>query len=307
MPAAPTSLYALLGRPVAGNPTQEMVEAAFAAAGVDARYVSLDVEPDSLADAMRGVRALGLHGLHVTVPHKVAAAGLVDTLTEAARLSGAVNCIKNEDGELVGDNTDGRGFIASLRSLVEPRGTRAVVIGAGGAARAIVAELALAGAAHVSIVNRSLDRAEAVERAIAPGTGVSCEAVQLTAGWTPPASVDVVVQATTVGMGDAEARLPLRWSTVSDKAVAADVIIAPPRTAFLRDAEAHGYRTLDGLGMLVEQAVAGLEWWLGIEPDRAAMRAALERELGLDDGAHPPASEAVQIAAMPRSGESPRR
>jgi shikimate dehydrogenase len=307
MPAAPTSLYALLGRPVAGNPTQEMVEAAFAAARVDARYVSLEVEPDCLADALRGVRALGVRGLHVTVPHKVAVAGLVDTLTDAARLSGAVNCIKREGGRLVGDNTDGRGFLASLRSLVDPRGTRAAVIGAGGAARAIVAELALAGAAHVSIVNRSLDRAEAVARGIADGTGVPCEADQLVAGWTPPGSVDVVVQATTVGMGDAEARLPLRWSTASGAAVAADVVIAPPRTAFLRDAEAHGYRTLDGLGMLVEQAVAGLEWWLGIEPDRAAMRAAVERELGLDDRAHPPASEAVQMAEMTRSDESPRR
>jgi len=256
-----------------------MIEAAFAAAGRDARYVSLEVEPDDLADAIRGVRALGFSGLHVTVPHKVAVAALVDELTPAARLSGAVNCIKRDGHALVGDNTDGRGFLESLRDFVDPRGTRAVVLGAGGAARAIVAELALAGAARITFVNRSLPKADEVAAAIAAGTGVACEAAQLTEPWTPPSDADVLVQATTVGMGDGDARLPLQWSQAADAAIAADVVIARRATAFLRDAHAQGYRTLDGLGMLVEQAVIGFRWWTGLEPDRAAMRAAVERAL----------------------------
>jgi shikimate dehydrogenase len=278
-PATATTLFGVLGKPVAGNPTQEMVEAAFDAAGVDARYVSLEVDPENLADAVRGVRALGFAGVHVTAPHKVAVVPLLDRITPGARTSGAVNCIKREGAELVGDNTDGKGFLDSLRELADPRGASPVVIGAGGAARAIAAELALAGAARVTVVNRSLERAAAVAAAIGEGTGVPCASEQLTEGWPVPADADVVVQATTVGMGDAEARLPLLWSEPGGAAVAADVVFDPPDTPFLRDARAHGYRTLDGLGMLVEQAVIGFRWWTGVEADRAAMRDALVREL----------------------------
>jgi shikimate dehydrogenase len=272
-PAAATSLYALIGKPVAGNPTEEMLEAAFAAAGLDARYVSLEVEPDALADAVGGLRALGLGGFHVTVPHKVAVVPLLGRLTEAASLAGAVNCVKRDGDTLVGDNTDGRGFLESLRTVVDPRGISAVVIGAGGAARAIVAELSLAGAARIAVVNRTVERAEEL---CADGL---CEAAALTDRWMIPAGVDVVVQATTVGMGDEDARLPLVWP--DGEGVAADVVISPPRTAFLRDAEAAGRTTLDGLGMLVAQAAVGFRWWTGLAADTDAMRAALVRELAL--------------------------
>lgn len=275
-PALATSLYVLLGRPVAGNPTQEMVEAAFAAAGLDARYVSLEVEDAALADAVRGLRGLGVRGGHVTVPHKVAVVPMLDRLTDVARLTGAVNCIKREGEALVGDNTDGRGFLSSLRGVADPRGKSAVVIGAGGAARAIAAELALAGAVRITVVNRTLARAEEIAAAL----GETCEAAQLTEPWTVPADAEIVVQATTVGMGDEEARLPLTWSNCAG--IAADVVIAPPRTAFLRDAEAAGRQAVAGLGMLVEQAVIGFRWWTGIEPDAPAMRDALIRELGVE-------------------------
>ncbi len=272
-PAAATSLYVCLGKPVAGNPTQEMIEAAFADAGVDARYVTLEVEEAALADAVLGLRALGIRGANITVPHKVAVVTMLDRLTEAARLAGAVNCIKRDGDALVGDNTDGKGFLASLRSVADPKGKAAVVIGAGGAARAIVAELSLAGAARIRVANRTLATAEEIAAAV----GSSCEAVELTDPWTVPADAEIVVQATTVGMDDAEARLPLVWP--EGAGIAADVVIAPPRTAFLRDAEAAGRQTLDGLGMLVEQAVFGFRWWTGFEPDADVMRDALIREV----------------------------
>jgi shikimate dehydrogenase len=277
-PAAATTLFGVIGKPVVGNPTQEMVEAAFAAAGVDARYVSLEVEPDELVDAVRGVRALNFAGINVTVPHKVAVVPLLERITPGAGVSGAVNCVKREGDDLVGDNTDGKGFLDSLRAVAEPRGANAVVIGAGGAARAIAAELALAGAARVTVVNRSVERAADVAAAVAGGTGVECVPEELVDGWRVPADADVVVQATTVGMDDPFARLPLAWSPGSG--IAADVVIAP-ETAFLHEAREHGYATLNGLGMLVEQAVIGFRWWTGAEPDRGVMRAALERELGL--------------------------
>lgn len=272
-PAAATHLYALLGKPVAGNPTQEMFEAAFAA-DLGARYVSLEVEPAALADAVRGLRALGVRGAHVTVPHKVAVVPMLDRLTDAARLAGAVNCVKRERDELVGDNTDGKGFLSSLRRATDPEGKSAIVIGAGGAARAIVAELSLAGAARITVVNRTLAKAEEVAAAI----GAPCEAARLTEQWTVPADAQIIVQATTVGMGDSQARLPLDWA--EGDGIAADVVIAPRRTAFLHDAESAGRQTLDGLGMLVEQAVVGFRWWTGVEPNAEAMRDALVRVLG---------------------------
>ena len=209
-PAAPTSLYVLLGRPVAGNPTQEMIEAAFAAASLDGRYVSLEVKEAALADAVHGLRALGVQGGHVTVPHKVPVLPMLDRLTEAARLAGAVNCIKREGDSLIGDNTDGKGFLSSLRSLTDPAGKSTVVIGAGGAARAIVAELSLAGAARITVVNRTLAKAEEVAAAV----GGPCQAAQLTEPWTVPANAEIVVQATTMGMDDSDARLPLSGQRV---------------------------------------------------------------------------------------------
>lgn len=279
-PARPRAVYALLGKPVAGNPTEEMIEAAFAAASLDAEYVSITVDPADLEDALRGVRALGFRGLHVTVPHKVAVARLVDELTPAAELAGAVNCVKLEGRRLVGDNTDGKGFLASLREVLDPHGVEAVVIGAGGAARAIVAELALAGAARITVANRSPERAKEITDSVTEATGTAAVGLPLTPPWDVP-DADVVVQATTVGMGDAEASLPLRWRPARAGAVAADVVIDPPRTTFLREAEESGFRPLDGLGMLVAQAVFGFRWWTGVDPHEGAMRRALEAELRL--------------------------
>ena len=150
-----SGVYALLGQPVAGNPTRQMVEAAWRAAGVAAQYVDLEVEPAALPDAFRGLRALGFAGGHVTRPHKIAAVALVDRLTPSAAAVGAVNCLRREGDALAGDNTDGKGFLASLRTVADPEGAHAVVLGAGGAARAVAVELALAGAARVSVVSRS--------------------------------------------------------------------------------------------------------------------------------------------------------
>ena len=156
----PAPVYGLLGYGVAGNPTGAMVEAAWAAAGVTARYVSFDVAPEALAAAVAGLRALGFAGAHVTKPHKVNVVALLDGVTEAAAAIGAVNCVKRQGASLAGDNTDGKGFLASLRPVIDPRGRHAVVLGAGGAARAVAVELALAGAAAITIVNRSPEPAQ---------------------------------------------------------------------------------------------------------------------------------------------------
>src|SRR5690606_27322902 len=139
---------------------QYMMEKAFAKAGLDWRYLTLEVPPDSLAAAMGGMRAMGLRGANFTIPHKVAVIEHLDELSEAARLMGAVNCVNRQGDRLIGENTDGKGFVQSLRELTDPAGKRIVMIGAGGAARAIGVELALAGAAEIIVVNRTAVRGQ---------------------------------------------------------------------------------------------------------------------------------------------------
>jgi shikimate dehydrogenase len=278
-----SGVYALLGQPVAGNPTRQMVEAAWRAAGVDAQYVDLEVEPAALPDAFRGLRALGFDGGHVTRPHKIAAVALVDRLTPSAAAVGAVNCLRREDDGLAGDNTDGKGFLAALRAVTDPEGVHAAVLGAGGAARAVAVELALAGAGRITVVSRS----PAPGRELA-GTlrelGTPADAAAFGEAYAVGADVGVLVNGTSAGQEDADDAPPVDWSSAAPGLVAADVVITPG-TRFLREAAAAGARPLDGLGMLVEQAVVGLRWWQDLDADRAAMHAAVRAALGLDGAA----------------------
>jgi shikimate dehydrogenase len=277
---ATSGVYALLGQPVAGNPTRQMVEAAWQAADVAAQYVDLEVEPAALADAFRGLRALGFDGGHVTRPHKIAAVALVDRLTPSAAAVGAVNCLRREGAELAGDNTDGKGFLASLRTVADPAGAHAVVLGAGGAARAVAVELALAGAVRVTVVSRSAAPGQELAGTLRE-LGTAADAVSFGAAYAVGPDVAVLANCTSAGQEDPDDAPPVDWSSAGPGLVAADVVITPG-TRFLRDAAAAGARPLDGLGMLVEQAVVGLRWWQDLEPDRAAMRAAVRAALGLD-------------------------
>lgn len=277
MRSPPTTLFALLGQPVAGNPTGAMIEAACRSVGIeDGRYVSVDVGPSELGAAVGALRTLRASGFHVTIPHKVEVVRHVDRLTPAAEAVAAVNCVKREGDELVGDNTDGRGFIASLDALTPVRGSRLLVVGAGGAARAVAVEAALAGARSVTIANRTPGSAEQLADLVRRA-GVDASV----AAWgTPleiPPGADVVVNATSVGMERPEEALAVKWGVGAGR-IAADVVIRSS-TRFLQQASAAGWTPLDGLGMLVEQAVAGFHWWTGREPDRAAMFWALTAAL----------------------------
>ena len=151
-------ITAVLGKPVAENPTQVMVEAAYRYHGLAWRYLTLEVDPSDLGDAVKGARAMGFAGFNCTIPHKVAVIPHLDELGESAWLMGAVNCVVRRGSRLVGENTDGKGFLKSLRDIIDPRGRNVLLFGAGGAARAIGVELALAGTAHITVVNRSKAR-----------------------------------------------------------------------------------------------------------------------------------------------------
>lgn len=256
------------------------MEKAFAAAGLDWRYLTFDVLPDKLADAMRGVRALGFKGANFTIPHKVTVLQYLDELSPAAELMGAVNCASRVGEKLVGDNTDGKGFVQSLREFGDLAGKRIVILGAGGAARAIAVELAISGVSQITIVNRSAPRGEELAAALRDRVKAQADFVALGSEYAVPADADVLINATSIGLSDASARVPVAVGSLRPELIVADVIFNPPQTWLLRTAADRGCRTLDGLGMLVHQAAINFTIWTSREPDRTVMRDALEEFLG---------------------------
>lgn len=281
-----SSLTGSFSTPAGGNPTVAMVEAAYRALGLRARYVNCDVSPADLGDAVRGARAMGFVGFNCSLPHKEAVIAHLDELAPSASLIGAVNCVVRREGRWVGENTDGQGFVAALRTRRDPARQRIVVLGAGGAARAIAVESALAGAAQITIVNRHVERAQALASMLASRTSVRAEALPWTRAWRVPPGTDIVVNATSVGL-DADPATPaldINTTTLQPSMLVADVIPNPPRTRLLIDAQGRGCEVLDGLGMLVNQAIVAIELWTGERADAAVMRAALEQALGLPRG-----------------------
>lgn len=270
-------LTACFGQPVAENPTQVMMEAAYRHHGLDWRYLTIEVAPYDLAAAVAGARAMGFRGFNCTIPHKVAVIQHLDGLGESASLMGAVNCVVRRGDQLIGENTDGKGFVKSLRELVDPTGKRVVMFGAGGAARAIGVEVALAGATHITIVNRSTERGEELVSLLNAKVPAEAEFLHWDQTYAVPAETDIVINATSIGLfPDVDARLDLDIKSLTSDMVVADVIPNPPRTNLVRDAESRGCRVIDGLGMLVNQGTIGVEYWSGIDPDPAVMRQALE-------------------------------
>ena len=274
-------LCCLFGKPVAENPTQPMIEAAFRHHGLDWRYVQFEVEPEALGDAVRGMRAMGFRGGNVTTPHKVAIVQHLDRIAESASMMGAVNCLVRRGNELVGENTDGKGFVQSLRLKTEPAGKKVVILGAGGAARAIGVELALAGVKSLVVVNRNPDRGRELAELLRSRTKVATEFSPWVWDYRIPADADVLVNATSIGLfPDVQARIPIEPSTIAPRMVVADVIPNPPDTRLLREARARGCPVLDGLGMLVNQGLIGFKYWTGIDAEPSVMRRALEEVFG---------------------------
>lgn len=270
-------LTGVFGHPVAENPSQLMVESAYRHHGLDWRYLSLEVRPEDLAAAVQGARAMGFRGFNCTLPHKVAVIPHLDGMGESAVLMGAVNCVVRRGDLLIGENTDGKGFLQSLKTVIDPAGKRIVILGSGGAARAIGVELALAGAGPFVIVNRGERRGAELIELLRTKVGADVRSIPWRSDLAIPADTDVVINATPVGLHpDVDARLALDVNTLKPHMVVADVIPNPPRTRLVRDAEARGCRVIDGLGMLVNQGVIGIRYWTGIEPNAQVMRAALE-------------------------------
>jgi shikimate dehydrogenase len=277
-------LVGCFGQPVAENPTGAMQEAAFRALGLNWRYLTVEVPPEKLRDAILGVRAFGMRGLNLTIPHKVAVIEHLDRVAPDAAIIGAVNTVRREGDRLIGENTDGKGFLRAVRTAagVDPRNRRVVVLGAGGAARAILTELALAGAADLLVVNRSAGRGEAVAAELAAKTK-ACIRFHLWRGvYAVGDDTDVLVNATSIGLyPDVDSMPPVDFRAAHPGMLVCDVVFNPPETPFLAAARKQGLPTLDGLGMLVYQGVIGFELWTGQKPLEAVMTQALRQALGL--------------------------
>lgn len=275
---ARTRVAAVIGSPVRHSLSPVIHRAAFAAAGVDWTFVAFEVAPGAGADAVTAARTLGLGGLAVTTPHKEDVAAAVDEVDAAAAALGSVNTVVvRDDGTTFGASTDGDGFVDSLRAAGhEPDDRRIVLVGAGAAARSLVDALHRAGAAELVVVNRSQPSAE---RAVALSSRAQVgEPADIT-------SADIVVNATSVGMGTgpAAAQLPFDATLLRPGQVVADLVYHPLETALLRAAQEVGAAPVDGLGMLVHQAVRQQVLWTGQRPDPAVLRAAALEALAQRD------------------------
>ena len=233
--------------------------------GIDGTYSALAVAPDGLENSLRSLPERGFAGVNLTLPHKEAAATIVDTMDSVASRIGAVNTIVvGADGNLAGSNTDGYGFIENLKSCA-PEWTAdnksAVILGAGGAARAIIAALLDAGLKELRLVNRTLSRAESLKDDI----GGAIIVVPWADRTKALEGAGLLVNTTTLGMTDEEP-LEIDLSPLPAKAVVTDIVYAPLTTPLLKDAADRGNLTVDGLGMLLHQARPGFDQWFGAEP-----------------------------------------
>ena len=270
-------LVGCFGFPVAENPTQAMIEPAFDDLGLEWRYLTLEVTPENLKDAVLGARAFGFKGFNCTIPHKVEVIKYLDGLGSSAELMGAGNCVVNREGQLIGENTDGKGFVSCLKKISNLENKSCVIFGAGGAARAISVEVALAGASQITIVNRSSKRGEELTTLLQEKLPCATSFSPWESTYSIPAETDVVINATSIGLfPDVDARINFDPDTLLPNMVVADVIPNPPSTNLVKDARAKGCPVIDGLGMLVNQGVIGIRHWTGIDPDPKIMRAALE-------------------------------
>ncbi|MEO2066019.1 MAG: shikimate dehydrogenase [Desulfurobacteriaceae bacterium] len=274
-----TAVYGIIGYPVKHSLSPLMQTSAFQELGLDAVYVPFEVPPENLEDAVKGLRALSVRGFNVTVPHKEKVAQLVDYLTEDAEILGAVNTVKNEGGELTGYNTDAEGFLRSLiEEGVELEGKRALMFGAGGAARAVGYALLKGGVKFLNIVNRSFSKAKKVAEILGKRGNVLVYPLKEGTVETLLKDTDIIVNTTSVGMKEGDPQL-FDYSKIPSGITVVDIIYNPPQTPLLKAANEKGCKTINGLGMLVHQGAVAFEIWTGKKAPVEKMKKVLEEEL----------------------------
>ena len=279
-----TQRLGIIGYPIGHSISPIFQQAGLDHLGIDATYEKWEVTPEDVGDFVAGLRASGTLGINITVPHKQAVIPFLDEVDEWATAAGAVNTIVNHDGHLTGHNTDGPGFLRAL--LVEtgydPSRTRALILGAGGAARGILLALVRGGVDSLVIANRTLERAETLAQ-LASDNGVGSEAISLSgdALTEAAASANLIVNCTTMGMshGPDEHGSPISAAQIPATATVNDVVYTPLLTPILKEAAAAGATALGGLHMLVYQGVLSFQMWTGVDAPVDVMLAAATAEM----------------------------
>ena len=273
-------LTGVFGDPVDDNPTGVVEEAAFAAKNLNYRYLTIKVLPEDLGKAMDSVKIFGMRGINLTMPHKIKVLPYLDELSPAAEIIGAVNTVIQKEGKLFGENTDGKGFVTALKNSGETLDKKNVtILGAGGAARAIAVECALNGAAHINIINRSIEKGEELASLIQMKTDSSAKYLNWKNNMEIPSDTDILINATSIGFSPNVTDKPdIDYTTITPEMCVCDVIFNPAETIFLKSAAENGAKTITGLGMLVQQAALNFTLWTGVEAPVDVMEDALKKE-----------------------------
>ena len=273
-------LTGVFGDPVDDNPTGVVEEAAFAAKNLNYRYLTIKVLPEDLGKAMDSVKIFGMKGINLTMPHKIKVLPYLDELSPAAEIIGAVNTVIQKEGKLFGENTDGKGFVTALKNSGETLDKKNVtILGAGGAARAIAVECALNGAAHINIINRSIEKGEELASLIQMKTDSSAKYLNWKNTPEIPSDTDMLINATSIGFSPNVTDKPdIDYTAITPEMCVCDVIFNPAETIFLKSAAENGAKTITGLGMLVQQAALNFTLWTGVEAPVDVMEDALKKE-----------------------------
>jgi shikimate dehydrogenase len=284
IPDYKAELVGVFGHPVSENPTVVMQEAGFRALNLNWRYLTIEVYPKDLGVAMQGLRAFNMKGINLTIPHKVEVLKYLDEVKPDAALMGAVNTVIRNGDTLIGENTDGKGFMHALThdARVDPKGKKVLVLGAGGAARSITVELALAGAQQITIVNRSSERGKVLTELLNSKTPAKANFIQWQGQYSVSNEADILVNATSIGLfPNVHEKPDINYDSVTSSMVVCDVIHTP-MTPFLNEAKERGAKIVDGLGMLVYQGAIGFKLWTGLDAPVEAMHKALSKAFNLE-------------------------
>ncbi len=279
------NLVGVFGHPAAENPGVIIQEAAFKALRLERwRFLTIDVDPGKLGDAIAGLKAMKMKGINCTLPHKIDVLEYLDEISPSAKLIGAVNMIVNNEGRLYGDNTDGKGFMESLKTVgIDPKGKRIVILGAGGAGRAVSIEMALAGAEHITIVNIPQDEKMALSliELLKAETKAEAEYVPWNESYKVPENCNILINATPIGLyPDVDNKPNIDYDTLRPDLFVQDVIPNPAFTPFLDEAKKRGAKWNTGMGMLINQAAINIKMWTGKDPDKEVMTKAYQEVIG---------------------------
>jgi shikimate dehydrogenase len=271
----------LIACPVAGNPTHFMVEQAFLLAGLDWRFMSFEVDPKELGDAMRGIRALGFRGVKVAEPHQITVLEYLDELTDRARLCGSVNCVTSDGSRLLGDNTEGLALVDLVRAQQEVAGTKAMVIGSGRLARVLAVALAQAGASSIAVASRSPESGQRLVSCLESETSAKASLIEYSERDPIKIAADVglLVNASSLSTANPAAALPIELAASPARGIVVDVSYGSPSTWLTQQAAKRGCTVIDGVDLYVAQTALALSTWTSVKPDTAAMREAAEEFL----------------------------